>query len=121
MGLRSDGHRYVREWIKSGRRNTRHFWDFSPHFLAILSAPELGPLLELCPCLCRGWKKNFQGEKTYKFIEIREAASAPGLLSNDQRELTPLCGHICFYSPGREERSYHVLDDLLIGWERGVL
>ena len=28
-------------------------------------------------------------------------------------------GHVCFYSPGREERSYDTTIDLLIGWGKG--
>ena len=35
------------------------------------------------------------------------------------RESQPqVCGHICFYNPGREERSCDIPADLLIGWGR---
>lgn len=67
-----------------------------------------------------GWKKNFpawQDEEKEEFVGLRDSANTVGPLYDNQA-----CDFVCFYRPGRQERSYDTSADKLIGCrKRGLM
>lgn len=72
---------------------------------------------------CRSEKRIFQQSqvKRKKSIESRDADNTAGQLPEDQGEPTPKYVVLSVFAAQREERSYYIPANLLIGWGKRSL